>query len=446
MTPNELPGFRTLPASRAAAEFSAEEMLGLLTRSVGATVAAVNRQQRVVYVNDEYARWFGAPASELVGKTLLELYGDYNHSRFMPFVERVLRGERLNYQRLVHNPEGFEEWRTICLAPWRNAQGEIDGFVTTALDVHELQVTMNALRAANQRLSSHMDNSPLAVLEMDHELRLLHCSRRAIQLMGWEDVVQVEARSLLALPGTAAMDENLTQALASLQSGRESQNRVETCFLRGDGTEMHCEWFNSALTDAEGRVTSIMSLVQDVSSKIEISRQQQYLANHDSLTGLYNRSAFHRRCERSLEAARHQAGTVALLFIDLDGFKKINDEQGHKVGDEVLRLVAKRLGNVVRAQDTVARLGGDEFLVMLDTDVDHGAPNSLGHRIIDALGQPMRVEGRDVRVGASIGVATYPPIEGDIEVLMVRADQAMYAAKRAGSGCVRYAEPPAERP
>ena len=316
----------------------------------------------------------------------------------------------------------------------------IDGFITTALDVHELQVTMNALRAANQRLSSHMENSPLAVVEMDHQLQLLHCSQRAVQLLGWLHVAGLEGRLLTDLLAPASTDDSLQQALQRLQSGQESQNRAETCFVRSDGTEVHCEWFNSALTDADGQVTSIMALVQDVSAKIQIARQQHYLANHDSLTGLLNRAAFQGRLEQSLLHARHNDGSVALLFIDLDGFKHVNDAEGHRAGDEVLRIVAQRIASTVRAGDTMARLGGDEFLVMLDREVTREVTDTIGHRIIDALQQGMPVDGRELRIGASIGVAVYPPLEGDIDALMNRADQAMYAAKRAGKGRLHYAQ------
>ena len=377
---------------------------------------------------------------ELVGKTLVEVYGEQDCARFMPFVDRVLSGERVQYQRMLRTPYGFDEWRTICLTPWHSPQGAIDGFITTALDVHELQVTMNALRAANQRLSSHMENSPLAVVEMDHQLQLLHCSQRAVQLLGWLHVAGLEGRLLTDLLAPASTDDSLQQALQRLQSGQESQNRAETCFVRSDGTEVHCEWFNSALTDADGQVTSIMALVQDVSAKIQIARQQHYLANHDSLTGLLNRAAFQGRLEQSLLHARHNDGSVALLFIDLDGFKHVNDAEGHRAGDEVLRIVAQRIASTVRAGDTMARLGGDEFLVMLDREVTREVTDTIGHRIIDALHQGMPVDGRELRIGASIGVAVYPPLEGDIDALMNRADQAMYAAKRAGKGRLHYAQ------
>ena len=420
--------------------WSQAELLDVITRSAGATMAVIDHNLVMIYVNDEYARWFGTVPGQLVGKTLVQVYGESDCARFMPFVERVLQGERVQYQRLLRTPYGVDEWRTICLTPWQDPQGMVEGFITTALDVHELQVTMNALRAANQRLSSHMENSPLAVLEMDQNLRLLHCSQRAVQLMGWLHVTGLEGRLLTELMARSSRDEGLHHALQRLQSGQESQNRAETCFVRDDGSEVHCEWFNSALTDAQGQVTSIMALVQDVSAKIQIARQQHYLANHDSLTGLLNRAAFQNRLEQSLEQARSNAGSVALLFIDLDGFKGVNDAEGHRAGDEVLRIVAQRIASTVRAGDTMARLGGDEFLVMLDRDVTRDVADTIGHRIIEALHQRMDLEGRDIFVGASIGVAMHPPLAGDIDALMNRADQAMYAAKRAGKGRLHFAE------
>ena len=420
--------------------WSKAELLDLISRSAGATMAVIDRSLAMIYVNEEYARWFGTAPERLVGKTLVDVYGEQDCARFMPFVERVLRGERVQYQRMLRTPYGFDEWRTICLTPWHNSQGAIDGFITTALDVHELQVTMNALRAANQRLSSHIENSPLAVLEMDHKLQLVHCSQRAVQLMGWLHVAGLEGRLLTDLLDPASMDDSLQLALSRLQSGEEAQNRAETSFVRGDGTEVHCEWFNSALTDEDGQVTSIMALVQDVSAKIQIARQQHYLANHDSLTGLLNRAAFQGRLEQSLLQARRSAGAVALLFIDLDSFKSVNDAEGHRVGDEVLRIVAQRIASTVRVGDTLARLGGDEFLVMLDQEVTRDVTDTIGHRIIEALHLPMAVDGRDLSIGASIGVAMYPPMEGDIDALMNRADQAMYAAKRAGKGRLHYAQ------
>ena len=438
MTPDE-PELSEYRAADPDDTLSKAELLDVITRGAGATMAVVDRGLVMLYVNDEYARWFGTVPEQLVGKSLAEVYGASDVAQFMPTVQRVLVGERVQYQRLLRTPYGVDEWRTICLTPWHSPQGVIEGFITTALDVHELQVTMDALRAANQRLSSHMENSPLAVLEMDQNLRLLHCSQRAVQLMGWLHVAGLEGRLLTELLDLSPADTSLQLALQRLQSGQESRNRAETSFVRDDGSEVHCEWFNSALTDAEGQVTSIMALVEDVSAKIEIARQHHYLANHDSLTGLFNRAAFQAQLEKALQSTPGD-GCVALLFIDLDGFKGVNDTEGHRAGDEVLRIVARRIASSVRSGDTMARLGGDEFLVMLEHDVTRAVTDTIGHRLLEALQQPMLVDGRELSIGASIGVAVCPPLACHIDELMNRADQAMYSAKRAGKGRLHYAD------
>lgn len=145
---------------------------------------------RWFYCNDEYARWFSTTPDLMVGRTLVDLYGAADSVRFMPFVERVLAGERMEYQRLLHNPLRRRGMAHHLPDTGGNAHGEIAGFITCAIDVHELQVTMSAPRVANQRLSSHMDNSPLAVLEMDHEFALaaLLGSRQASSWAGSEPI------------------------------------------------------------------------------------------------------------------------------------------------------------------------------------------------------------------------------------------------------------------
>ncbi len=418
----------------------AEEMLRVLTHSVGATVAVIGRDLRFVYANEEFATWLDMTPEQLRGRAMRDVYGEYNHARYMPFVERVLQGEKVNYQRQVRSPAGVDEWRTICLSPWRDDSGEVVGFVASSLDVHELKATTEALHTANQRLSSHMDNSPLAVIEMNRELCLEHHSHRTCELLGWSQT-DLRGQSVLALLHAEQEDNApLRLALRRLQRREETRNRVEATHRRPDGTLVHCEWFNSALTDARGEVESIMSLVEDVTAKVQAAQRLHFMVQHDALTGLLNRMAFHERVETALMRARRTGQSVAVLFIDLDGFKSVNDAFGHATGDLVLRDAARRLAQAVRETDTVARIGGDEFVVLLDTEVQPGTPAAVCQRVLLALQQPFCLpEGRQCELGASIGVARHPPAEGQADRLLNRADQAMYEAKRAGRGCVREA-------
>ncbi len=163
------------------------------------------------------------------------------------------------------------------------------------------------------------------------------------------------------------------------------------------------------------------------------------LALHDPLTGLPNRHSLDERLATALTRASRSHEPVALLFIDLDGFKQVNDEFGHAAGDDVLREVARRLQLAVRATDVVARFGGDEFVVLLDTEVRDDTPDLVCQRIFTLLQAPCVFAQGQAQIGASIGIAQHPPLPNQADDLLRRADAAMFEAKRAGKGCVRVA-------
>jgi diguanylate cyclase (GGDEF)-like protein/PAS domain S-box-containing protein len=414
------------------------ELLQLLTDHIGSAVSVIDKNLHFRYVNATFARWFGVTAEQLVGTPIRQFYGEHNHARYMPYLQRALNGETVNYERAIRDPAGGEGWWTVSLTPWCDAQGQLLGIVSSSLNVHELKVTMEALRVANQRLSSHMDNSPLVVVEMDAALNITYCSPRVALLFGWEPG-ELTGLSMERLLSGDEEQEILRIALTRLQNGEESRNRVEARHRRKDGSLVHCGWFNSALTDANGKVASIMALIEDVSARVLAAERLRYIATHDALTGLPNRNEFQSRVEHSLVRASRTGTTVALLFIDLDGFKAINDAYGHAAGDLVLQEAAARLTGAVRDCDTVARLGGDEFVVLLDTLVASGTAAEVSERILRALSTPIALPQGEACIGASIGIAAHPPLESHAERLIKRADAAMYEAKRAGKGCVRQA-------
>ena len=183
---------------------------------------------------------------------------------------------------------------------------------------------------------------------------------------------------------------------------------------------------------------STVELLEEVDAQRELIRQ---LATHDDLTGVPTLRLATDRLEQALLGAARAGGRVAVLFIDLDGFKAINDTHGHEAGDAVLKAVAQRCRNVLRAEDTIARKGGDEFIAILQGVEGQAAAVALAQRLVDTLAVPVNYSGRPVQVGASVGVALFP--EHALTALdMIRAgDAAMYEAKRAGSNQVRLAAP-----
>lgn len=183
----------------------------------------------------------------------------------------------------------------------------------------------------------------------------------------------------------------------------------------------------------DGMPACYASVFHDITAYHQANERFQYLAFHDALTGLPNRALLHERLAHAIERSRRDSLPLALIFIDLDGFKEINDRCGHDIGDLLLREIAHRIRHSVRrATDTVARLGGDEFLILMEDPGESRIPHELAAEIITAIALPVELRDHVVTVGASMGVACYPEDSSDAAGLMKCADLAMYAAKAAG--------------
>jgi diguanylate cyclase len=199
---------------------------------------------------------------------------------------------------------------------------------------------------------------------------------------------------------------------------------------------------NDEIGDLARSFSSMQGQITQQLEALEVSRQElSDQARHDGLTGLANRRLFGERLNAALAHRRRHGGEVALLFVDLDRFKHINDTQGHEAGDEVLKAVAQRLSDHTREVDTAARLGGDEFVVLLSGELEAAALSHFAHKLLDLLAQPIPYGDQALQVGCSIGISR-TPVDGDFaDGLLMAADEAMYEAKEAGRHSVRFATP-----
>ncbi|WP_275712095.1 EAL domain-containing protein [Dechloromonas hankyongensis] len=200
---------------------------------------------------------------------------------------------------------------------------------------------------------------------------------------------------------------------------------------RKDGSDFPAWQSVSVVRDGKGAVSHFVTAFSDVTAIFDAQRQLNYLAHHDPLTGLPNRLLFDDRLENAMEQALRNEQRCLLLFLDLDGFKVINDTLGHAVGDELLRVVGDRLKGILRASDTVARLGGDEFVILTGSMNSDYAPQ-LAKKILGLLSQPIPVAGELLSVTGSLGIAVFPDNGTDGQQLMRAADMAMYTAKAEG--------------
>jgi len=224
---------------------------------------------------------------------------------------------------------------------------------------------------------------------------------------------------------------------AFLESGRPEGGDYR--YLHADG---HVVWIHDRsqlVRDGEGRPMFVQGVMFDITAQKEAELSLQHMAYHDTLTGLPNRAMFEEHLDLAVARARRYDRSVAVLFMDLDGFKDVNDSMGHAAGDELLCFVASRLREATRDTDLVARLGGDEFLVLLaDLPDDRGASpdavvQAVADRVSDAVAKPVSLRERTVEITISVGSSVFPFEARDVEELMSRADAAMYAHKRRGA-------------
>ena len=305
-----------------------------------------------------------------------------------------------------------------------------DGNAALAAEVFERRGAQDILRRSEQRLRLHLEQTPLAFIEWDLGFRAIEWNPAAERMFGYarSEAVGRHALRLIAGDNVCSRVSALWKQLIEERRGASTviENRTRA------GAVISCQWYYTPLVDAEGRVVSVITLAQDVTSGRRAEEQLRYLAHHDELTGLANRALFHERLVHAVAEARRDGSFVGVMLLDVDNFKAINDTMGHEAGDAVLCEIAARIRRCLRETDTLARFGGDEFAV-LAPGMD-SPPNALtlARKILDAFEPPFSVADREVYLSSSIGMSFYPLDGHEIEGLLKNADAAMHHAKSQG--------------
>ncbi|HEY4139716.1 MAG TPA: diguanylate cyclase, partial [Casimicrobiaceae bacterium] len=417
---------------------ASEAELRLIMDNVPARVSYVDRDYRYRFLNRHNEEWLGASRRDLAGRRVAEVVGEERFRQLQPLLDRVLNGEEVTTEELLRQPDGKQRWESIHYAPNRDGEGNVIGIYAVHTDIHEEKHNAEALRRANWMLSSHINNTPLAVMEWDREFRLVRWSPQAQNIFGWH------ANEVLAMPINGnpliydADRETFAALVAGLMKGEEPRATGLTRSQRKDGATIWCEWYHSALLDDQGAIVSILSFVQDVSSRVEAEERLQNLATRDTLTGLPNRLLLHERLSQAISKARRTGQRVGVLFIDLDRFKNVNDTLGHRIGDELLKHVTRALSSALRETDLLARLGGDEFMVIVEDVEDPSVLSRIAQKLLDAIAQPFKIEQNDIFVTSSIGISVYPDDSDDPDELLKHADVAMYRSKELGRNTYQF--------
>jgi diguanylate cyclase (GGDEF)-like protein/PAS domain S-box-containing protein len=320
-------------------------------------------------------------------------------------------------------------WFRTLATPTRQADGSVV-WNGVSIDVSELKAAEQALRESEERYRRLIEAGPIALLTLRAQ-RVSFANAKALELLGRE----LLGRHFLALvhPDDFPVALGLSDpVLAGERAGRPCELRI----LRTPGQSVDVEAVAVPISERGEPATQLVLL--DITERKRVERQVRHLAHHDPLTGLPNRALLLDRLRQAVRQARRERGRIAVLMLDLDHFKEVNDSLGHPRGDRFLCAVAERLCATIRESDTLARFGGDEFTLVQPRVQDARGAAVLADKIIAALAEPFAIDGGEIRVTSSIGVAIYPEDGNAPEPLIECADIALYRAKAAGRNRVTF--------
>ncbi len=404
-----------------------EQEFRALAENAPDVIGRVDLEGRVLYINPSIERYLPVPRDALLGRLHDELALDAGYmAQAQALAAEVIRTRR-DARRSIRlaRPGGGEAWFDVRVAPEMNREGRVETLLYIGRDITEERRAVEQLRL----LARVFDTSRQGIVITDHTPAILAVNRAFSEITGFaQDEVLGRNPSLLA---SGRQDRAFYESLwATL--GVDGHWQGELWNRRKSGEVYPQSASISAVRGEAGETTHYVALFMDVSERKRAEERIRHLAQHDLLTDLPNRTLLADRTKMALARAHRESRLVALLFLDLDHFKDVNDTLGHSAGDRLLVELARRLQGQVRESDTLGRLGGDEFVVLLPDVEKIDLAARVASKLLEAAAQPFRLEGRNIELTASVGIAVSPENGADLDTLLRNADAAMYAAKSTG--------------
>jgi diguanylate cyclase (GGDEF)-like protein/PAS domain S-box-containing protein len=407
--------------------------------AVAHAIVIIDYEGTIGWVNRAFTTMTGYGKEEVLGKNLRVLKsGEQPESYYANLWSTISSGKVWKDEIVNRRKDGTAYTEEMTITPVTRDVGNPANryFIAIKQDITERKRSEEMLQNSENKYRVLFEDSADANWLMD-EKGFLDCNSAALQMFGYSAGDRMVHPADISPPsqpdGTPSRTAAEQKMAAAFLNGKE---RFEWLHQRKNGNVFPAEVCLTALT-LSGQ-PMLLATVRDITARKLAEERVQYLAYYDALTGLPNRTLLQDRLAKALAAARRQKYKVALLFLDLDRFKDINDSLGHSVGDLLLQAVAERLRIWGREQDTVARLGGDEFLITLTHVKDAVDAAVAAERLMDAMTAELVVQGRSLGISCSVGISIFPEHGADCETLIKNADAAMYSAKADGRNNFRF--------
>ena len=416
------------------AEQAALQLATIVTSSDDAIISKT-LDGTVVSWNAGAEQMYGYSADEMIGRPITILSPPELADEVPAIMERLQRGERIAHLDTVRvRKDGRRIDVSLTISPICDAAGVVTGASAIARDISERKRAEQALRASEARIRRLVDANIVGIFIGDLSGHVSEANDAFLGLSGYsrdEVLAETFRWTDMTPPPYQAADRHAIQELR--QTGRCTPYEKE--FIRKDGSLVPVL---SASALFETSREEGVSFVLDLTERKRAEARIHHMASHDVLTGLPNRALLHDRMQQAIAFAHRNRRRVAILFVDLDFFKSINDTLGHHIGDQVLKTAAMRLQQCLREGDSVARLGGDEFVLILPLVDDSSDVARVARKALAILAQPFRVEGNELHLSGSIGISVYPDDGLAFDSLLRAADTAMYHAKKMGRGRYQF--------
>lgn len=421
-----------------------DQIFQLVSENAADMIALVDSDGRRLYNSPAYQKILGYSPEELRATSSFEQIHPDDRPRVLNAAEKARlsgQGERVEYR--MRHKDG--SWRTLesTACGIRNARGQADKLVIVNRDIterkraEELLLHNAALRHAEEKYRTIFEDAVIGIFQVTPEGRPLNINRALAQIHGYDSPEQL-MREASNLVSQLVVDPDQIDELRRVLDENGVVRSVELEVYCRDRTRKWVLVNVRAVRDCDGKIILYEGTLEDITDRKVAETRAQFLAYYDALTGLPNRTLLEDRLGKALAGSRRRKDKVALLFLDLDGFKVINDSFGHSCGDLLLRKVADHLKSQAREQDTVARIGGDEFVVVLTGVKDVMDAAVAAERIMDAMIAEMVIEGHSLNVSCSMGISIFPEHGADSETLIKNADAAMYSAKESGRNAFQF--------